>query len=98
MLALALHSLAQVPYERILKSAAQPENWLTYSGNYQAHRYSTLDQIARANVHHFATSDEAAAAIGDLIRPGDLVLVKGSRGVRTDRVVDSLKAHRAERG
>src|SRR2546425_10552514 len=42
---------AQVPYERILKSGSQPDNWLTYSGNYQAHRYSTLDQITRANVH-----------------------------------------------
>ena len=30
-----------------------------------------------------------------LVRPGDLVLVKGSRGVRTDRVVDRLKAERA---
>jgi len=51
VLALSVHALAQVPYERILKSAAQPENWLTYSGNYQAHRFSMLDQITRANVH-----------------------------------------------
>jgi hypothetical protein len=29
---------AQVPYERIVKAAAEPGNWLTYSGNYQAHR------------------------------------------------------------
>jgi UDP-N-acetylmuramyl pentapeptide synthase len=32
------------------------------------------------------------------VREGDLVLVKGSRGVKTDRVVDRLKAARAERG
>jgi UDP-N-acetylmuramoyl-tripeptide--D-alanyl-D-alanine ligase len=45
-------------------------------------------------VRHFATSDEAADAAVALVRAGDLVLVKGSRGVRTDRVVDRLKAER----
>ena len=43
-------SNAQVPYERILSSAAQPENWLTYSGDYHSQRYSTLDRITRGNV------------------------------------------------
>ena len=41
---------AQVPYERILDAASEPEHWLTYSGSYGAQRYSTLDQISRANV------------------------------------------------
>ncbi len=54
--------------------------------------------LTRANVLHFATSDEAASAVGDLVRRGDLVLVKGSHGVRTDRVVDRLTAQRTERG
>jgi glucose dehydrogenase len=40
----------QVTYERLLKSAAEPGNWLTYSGSYQSWRYSTLDQINRENV------------------------------------------------
>jgi UDP-N-acetylmuramoyl-tripeptide--D-alanyl-D-alanine ligase len=48
--------------------------------------------LPRANVRHVATSDEAAEAVAAEIRSGDLVLVKGSRGVRTDRVVDRLKA------
>ncbi|HMF93654.1 MAG TPA: UDP-N-acetylmuramoyl-tripeptide--D-alanyl-D-alanine ligase [Vicinamibacterales bacterium] len=45
-----------------------------------------------AAVRQFATSDEAADAVADLLSAGDLVLVKGSRGVRTDRVVDRLKS------
>jgi UDP-N-acetylmuramoyl-tripeptide--D-alanyl-D-alanine ligase len=47
--------------------------------------------LAPANVRYFASSEEAGAATADLVRPGDLVLVKGSRGVRTDRVVERLK-------
>ena len=45
-------------------------------------------------VRYFATSDEAAEATAGVVRGGDLVLVKGSRGVKTDRVVDRLKAER----
>lgn len=39
---------------------------------------------------HCATSDELAQIIVGAIRPGDVVAVKGSHGVRMDRVVDAL--------
>jgi UDP-N-acetylmuramoyl-tripeptide--D-alanyl-D-alanine ligase len=39
----------------------------------------------------FASSLEAAAAIIDEAQEGDLILVKGSRGVATDKVVSALK-------
>jgi UDP-N-acetylmuramoyl-tripeptide--D-alanyl-D-alanine ligase len=51
--------------------------------------------IPRDRVRHFATSDEAAAALSEVVANGDVVLVKGSRGVKTDRVVERLKAERA---
>jgi alcohol dehydrogenase (cytochrome c) len=47
-LTLAASAYAQVGYERILKPDSH--NWLTYSGNYAAHRYSQLDQINEKNV------------------------------------------------
>ena len=40
---------APLAYERIRDAAAEPHNWLTYSGNYSAHRHSPLQQIDRAN-------------------------------------------------
>jgi UDP-N-acetylmuramoyl-tripeptide--D-alanyl-D-alanine ligase len=43
-------------------------------------------------VIHVSTREEAAALALERIRPGDLVLVKGSRGIGTDLVVDRLKA------
>jgi UDP-N-acetylmuramyl pentapeptide synthase len=39
----------------------------------------------------FASSEEAAAAIVSEVREGDLILVKGSRSVETDKVVAALK-------
>ena len=36
--------------ERLVNADAEPHNWLMYSGNYSAQRYSGLDQIHRHNV------------------------------------------------
>jgi alcohol dehydrogenase (cytochrome c) len=41
---------AQVSYDRILKAAAEPQNWLTYGGTYTSQRYSGLTQITPGNV------------------------------------------------
>lgn len=38
------------------------------------------------------TSEEAAEIVSTMVRGGDVILVKGSRGVRTDVVVDRLRA------
>jgi UDP-N-acetylmuramoyl-tripeptide--D-alanyl-D-alanine ligase len=48
--------------------------------------------LPRSAVHHFQTSEAAADAVAEIVRPGDVVLVKGSRSVHTDRVVERLKA------
>ena len=44
-----------------------------------------------ATVIYVPTSGEAAGVAEQKVRPGDLVLVKGSRGIRTDLVVERLK-------
>ena len=41
---------AQVPFERLVNSHLEPESWLTYSGSYDSHRFSHLDQITKDNV------------------------------------------------
>jgi UDP-N-acetylmuramoyl-tripeptide--D-alanyl-D-alanine ligase len=48
--------------------------------------------MAAAAVLHVPASAEAADLAQRKVRPGDLVLVKGSRGIRTDLVVERLKA------
>jgi UDP-N-acetylmuramoyl-tripeptide--D-alanyl-D-alanine ligase len=48
--------------------------------------------MSRAVVHHFRESAAAAAAAVRIVASGDVVLVKGSRGIRADVVVERLKA------
>jgi UDP-N-acetylmuramoyl-tripeptide--D-alanyl-D-alanine ligase len=48
--------------------------------------------LSRASVVYVTSSAEAADVAVAATRPGDLVLVKGSRGIGTDLVVDRLKA------
>ena len=50
LLLLSSPAFAQVPYQRIVRANDTPSDWLTYSGNYQSHRYSALSQINRQNV------------------------------------------------
>jgi alcohol dehydrogenase (cytochrome c) len=40
---------AQVTFERLLNASKEPQNWLTYSGEYAGQRFSALDQVNTAN-------------------------------------------------
>ena len=39
----------QVTFDRLLNSSKEPQNWLTYSGDYSGRRFSALDQINITN-------------------------------------------------
>jgi alcohol dehydrogenase (cytochrome c) len=39
-----------VPYQRLVQSSEEPNNWLTYSGSYFSERFSPLAQINAGNV------------------------------------------------
>jgi len=51
---LALSAAAQVTSDRLLHADQEPQNWLTYSGNYAGQRHTLLDQINTANVKNLA--------------------------------------------
>ncbi len=50
------------------------------------------DKRVGGGTRFFETSDEAATFLSEFIEPGDLLLVKGSRGVRMERIVEALCA------
>jgi alcohol dehydrogenase (cytochrome c) len=47
----AAHAFGQVTFDRLVHASREPQNWLTYSGDYAAHRFSALDQINVENGH-----------------------------------------------
>jgi len=47
-------SRAQLTTEQIARASSQPQNWVTYSGDYAGRRYSELQQITAANVAKLA--------------------------------------------
>ena len=46
--------VTNVPFERILGASKEPQNWLTYSGDYTGRRHSALKQITPANAQKLA--------------------------------------------
>jgi UDP-N-acetylmuramoyl-tripeptide--D-alanyl-D-alanine ligase len=54
--------------------------------------------FSRAKAKFFATPPEAAEFLGGLVASGDLLLVKGSRGVKMEQIVEALIARHAAPG
>jgi PQQ-dependent dehydrogenase (methanol/ethanol family) len=63
-------------YERIRNAAAEPQNWLTYWGNYDGTHYSALGQVTTANVKTLQTK-WAAQMPGDTLLQSTPLVVDG---------------------
>jgi UDP-N-acetylmuramoyl-tripeptide--D-alanyl-D-alanine ligase len=48
--------------------------------------------MSKSQAHYFADSDAATDFVASTVRSGDLVLVKGSRGVHTEKIVQGLRS------
>lgn len=55
------------------------------------------EQERSVEVLHFKTSEEAAKFLPDCIREGDIVLIKGSQGIRTERITEVLLRNREDK-
>ena len=74
--------------------------WLYVAGSFAAaiERGARAAGVAAARIRRFEDVDAMAAAVAADARAGDLVLVKGSRGMRLERVVLALQAAGAQAG
>jgi len=46
--------------------------------------------FSEERLYHFDNAEAASGFLGRFIRPGDLVLIKASRGIGLDRIIDNL--------
>ena len=53
---------------------------------------SAANQMSQENILRFDTSEQARAAVQNLIQPGDCVLIKGSQGIRMEKIVEEIMA------
>lgn len=53
---------------------------------------SAADQMLKENIYSFGTSDEARLKVQESIREGDVILAKGSQGMRMEKIVEEIMA------
>jgi alcohol dehydrogenase (cytochrome c) len=77
----------EIAPERIVHAAKEPQNWLTFFGNYRAWSYSPLNQITRENVHRlvpawtFPTGGRGGLESAPIIADGKLYLVNQENNI-----------------
>ncbi|BCW98380.1 MAG: UDP-N-acetylmuramoyl-tripeptide--D-alanyl-D-alanine ligase [Armatimonadota bacterium] len=87
-----LGEVCQAEHERIGRAVieAAPAMLVTVGEDSRIIQRSALQGGYPGETHHFASSGEAAEFLAGEVRAGDLVLVKGSRALEMERVVERL--------
>ncbi|MFA4890014.1 MAG: UDP-N-acetylmuramoyl-tripeptide--D-alanyl-D-alanine ligase [Candidatus Paceibacterota bacterium] len=49
--------------------------------------------MSAENIFEFSTSDEAKVKVQEIIQEGDLILIKGSQGTRTEKITEEIMSH-----
>jgi UDP-N-acetylmuramoyl-tripeptide--D-alanyl-D-alanine ligase len=87
---LELGTYSPTLHREIGRAAAAAANVVVAVGGQSA---AVLARAAEGvETHYVATATEALDLLRGLLRPGDVVFVKGSRGIGLDLVVDGLRA------
>lgn len=85
-----LASFAQTAHAAIGRTAIESADIIILVGSDM--RYAGIEALKQpVDVHHFATSSEAAQWVPSIIQPQDLVLVCGASSMQMDRITATLR-------
>ncbi len=85
-----LGTLSQAAHEDAGRDAARSADVLVGVGELAATMVASAREAGLAEAHHAADAAEALVLLRRLMRPGDTVLVKGSRAIGLDALADAL--------
>ncbi|MGA7214951.1 MAG: hypothetical protein WBX20_12145, partial [Terrimicrobiaceae bacterium] len=77
-------------YQRVGRNAARIVDALIAVGPETVPLSETARAAGRTEVHATVSTDEAAGVLRQLAHEGDIVLVKGSRAARMERVIEAF--------
>lgn len=89
---LELGQASRYEHERVGERAGEVLDALVTIGDHARHMGEIAQTTGHGEVHHATSREEAAALLQALVRPGDVVLIKGSHALGLDAVVAALEA------
>jgi len=91
---LELGAFSEVAHRRIGAKAAKIADWLLTVGDKSIFIADQAKKsgLPKEKIFHFGDSGEAARFLQDLVCPGDAILIKGSQGIRMEKIVKEIMA------
>ncbi len=92
---LELGKYTEEAHRRIGEKAADIVDMLVTVGIRSKFTYASANEhgLKKTSIHHCPTAEEAAEFLKDKLGKGDTILVKGSQGMRMERIVKKIMAH-----
>jgi UDP-N-acetylmuramoyl-tripeptide--D-alanyl-D-alanine ligase len=87
-------SLAAQEHEEVARAAVAAGPAALVAVNGEAERFARAAEAAGIPAEFFPSGEEAVPRVLEAVRPGDVVLVKASRGVRLETVASALRSSR----
>lgn len=73
-------------------AASVADIFVTVGARAKFSAYSAENQMEKENIFSFVNSDLAKSKVQEIIKEGDLILIKGSQGIRMEKIVEEIMA------